>query len=139
MPRIDRLITPPGWIASAKMYSMIISGGALYLVNTGKAANPTNLYNPMEKYRRLAEIMQQKYDEEIAKAEARIDAGELESLIDGKNSRRFSLGEVEELSVEDSVFKGNYILLKASGKKYVLIFAKERKKEMEDFIKSVGK
>lgn len=137
MPRIDRLITPPGWISGAKMYSLVVQGGALYLINTGWATNPTNLYHPMEKYRRMAEMMQEKYNEEVVKVEARID-DELESLVDGKKSRRFSLGEIEEIGVEEGTFKGHYILLNAGGKKYTLIFPKERKEEMKEFVKAVG-
>ncbi len=136
MPRIDRLITPPGWIASAKMYSLVAQGGALYVINTGKATNPTNLYHPMEKYRWMAEKMQEKYDEEIAKVQAQIDSGELEKLVDGKKSRRFSLGEIEEISVEEGTFKGTYISLKAGGEKYTLVFPKERKSEVEEFVKT---
>ncbi len=135
MPALHYLITPPGLIARARMYSLVSDADRLYILNTGLATNPTNLFlDNAPRHQVLAKVMQSKFDEEIFSAQKQIDAGDMATALAKKQSKQFPISEVFDMHIEDSAWKGHNLYVTAGGKKYRFVFHPSRQEEIQSFI-----
>lgn len=125
MIRVDGCLVPPGFIASAKMYSLVLDGDTLYAIFTGPG--PASIID----YSRAALDLRQRkgvledlavstllksYLTRIREGERRIDGGSLAELAAVAPGMAFPKAAVSEcrLEVKDAYAKLSF---KAEGKK----------------------
>lgn len=129
------MITPRGWIVSAKMYSLVVENGFLYILHTGRAADPTGLFLPSYSRWGIApKIIQAKYDQRVLPNQKTIESGGPDVFLTGnKGCVKFLLSQVSEVKVEDSTWKGCSLYFLVNGKKYRFIFDRPRMDEVTNF------
>ena len=154
MATIHRLITPAGLIARACTWSLIAKGQKLYFIHTGSAATASHLLGVLEdvalhpetpitstfsRYAKVAQAMQLAYLPAIQKIEQRIEAGDLENLLQtNKKSFVCALGDLNTLELKKSGPFAEALLFKAGGRKFKFMFHQTRHEEVTKFFATLG-
>lgn len=154
MTIIHRLITPAGLIARACTWSLVNKGQKLYLIHTGSAATASHLLGMLEdivlhpeipitstfsRYAKVAQAMQLAYLPAIQKTEQRIEAGDLENLLQtNKKSFVCALGDLSALELKKSGPFAEALLFKAGSRKFKLMFHQTRHEEVSKFFAPLG-
>jgi hypothetical protein len=109
MLRIDAALTPPGFIAHAKMHTLVYRDGTLHVLYTGpgprsradwgKALGGGRLHRGMLENLAIGALMR-KYMKTILPAEERITESNLEDLSREKNCFRLSKKEISDIDVK---------------------------------------
>ena len=103
--RIDGALVPPGIIAGAKMYSIFVEQGNLYLIFTGAGPAAQKDYSKALKGYRLEKgalenlavgALMKKYITTIKAAEAGINVDNLDEAAKGKNCQAIPLSQVSD-------------------------------------------
>lgn len=137
MKHLHRLVRPAGLIRSALTYSFLLEEEGLYVICTGRSANPTQLFTENTRYHNLANAMQSRFIPGIEAVEADIQKGKREELAATKGSFVFKPSEIEEIKIAESFLKGDHLSLKARGEKLVFVFHRTRLDEVSQFVNSI--
>jgi len=129
------MIQPRGWIAVAKMFSLVIENGSLYILYTGRAADPTGLFlKTPSRWGVAPKLFQNKYNQEIFPNQKHIESVGAEAFLhSSKKSSKLPLSSIKEVEVRDSVWGGCSFRFEANGKKYTFIFDRPRMEEVSTF------
>lgn len=115
MIRIDKLLTPRGLLASAKMYSLILKDKNLYLINTGPGVQ-VDMY-----VRDPAELLGKNFVvnrglKKTEDGERAIDSGDFDHLVTQKGNHKIALGEITEVYWDENGRFSKLVLYTAKGK-----------------------
>lgn len=115
MIRIDKLLTPRGLIASAKMYSLILKDQNLYLINTGPGVQ-VDMY-----VRDVAESLGKNFIvnrglKKVEEGEKLIDAGDLDNLATRNGNHKIAVNEIKEIDWDGNGQFSKLVLHTAKGK-----------------------
>lgn len=133
MQRIDRVVRPSVWMR--KMYTLVVSDGALYLLCTGPGVrNVTVTGDPLTRMAANAATgaVVNRGLAKITNAEAEITEGALDAYLPRhKGSVRIALGGISDLQVGKN---GRSVRFKAPEGKFKFVFENNRSEDVQAFL-----
>lgn len=126
MLRVDSCLVPPGLIASARMYSLVLEGESLYMIFTGPGpASQVDYSRALLQMRQDRDVLVNaavkavvnNYLKAIQATEAKINPSSLQELCQNKQSRILARSGISEVKLDDRKTYMKFSF-KADGKKY---------------------
>lgn len=107
--RIDGAVIPPGLLASAKTFSLILRDKGLYVIHTGPAgANPpgsqirANGLIQAAAANATANAVNKRVARKVAEGEARLDEVGPETLVQQKHSKLLTPEQISEINIKEN-------------------------------------
>jgi hypothetical protein len=132
--RLDKVTVPPGLIASAKTYTLILENEGLYVIHTGPAAQAVRTRGIVQAA--AVQHLRNAYDKKIAAGEAKIESTPLEELVKHKHNRFIKKSEILSLKLSDGM--PPVLKLKSSKGNYRFHFNGQSRDTVEDFAAKLG-
>lgn len=146
MLRIDAALTPPGFIASAKMHTLIARNGFLYILCSGPGPASRADWSAVVEGRRArrnvledvaVKAVVKSYVPAVIAYEDHISEENLEELAIAKNCFKFSKAEISLTQVKPTAVDVR-LSFKAAGKKFVFDCGLEDKERVLELAKLFG-
>jgi hypothetical protein len=108
--RIDGAVTPPGLIASAKTFSLIMKSEGLYVIHTGPASG-----QPPDSHMRVNGVIQaaaakasanavnKRIASKVAEGETRLNETGPEALVQQKHSKLLTTDQIAEINIKENL------------------------------------
>jgi hypothetical protein len=108
--RLDGAVTPPGLIASAKTFSLILRDEGLYVIHTGPASgqppgNQVRVNGLLQAAaaNATANVVNKRITQKVAEGEARLNEIGPETLAQQKHSKLLTADQISEINIKENL------------------------------------